>query len=918
MRTSEESKPTAISAGYRMENLAERSDFAPTVTRKVSDEPGWAADFNPQTITDIIGHWAEATPDAPALLGDAQAPLSYAGLAEVMASIQGALNGWGYGRHDRIALVHSGGAEMAAAVAGICGCATAVPLNPDNPIGEFTLILRDARVKALAVEAGLDTAARGAAVHLELPVIEIEPVDPAAAGRIVLRGGKDAKRGAGPAEPGPALADDVAVLLETSGSSGHAKLVPIRHRQASARGRSITAYLALTPADRCLSAMPLFHVGGVSATLWACFYSGSSAAPVTRMEIDLLFGALATLQPTYIAGGYTIFHAIHAQAERFGQVLTQARPPLRMLRTGAGRLDPTIAGDLEAMFDVPVIQAYGSTETGFVACDPSLPAIRKPGSVGLTGAIEVAIMSAEGRKLATGEQGEVMVRGDAVTDGYDNDAAANDIAFRDDWFRTGDEGHLDDDGYLFLTGRIKDMINRGGQKVPPAEVDDALMAHPHIATAAAFPIPHATLGEEVAAAVVLDKGATLTADTLKDFLAQHLTPYKIPRRIVFVDALPKTASGKIRRTGLAAELGLDGSPGLAVQQSSATTADDNNRPPSLLEAQLQEVWAAALGRESVGLHDDYFDLGGDSLQAVELFLRIEEVLDRHLPRSVLIEAGTVAEMARRIESAPAPSCLVPIQPKGDGAPFFCIHDIIGEVVSLRELARHIGEVRPFYGIRSVGPDGGEGQFADMETMAAYYVGEIRKLQPAGPYYLGGHSFGGRVAFEMAQQLQAAGEEVALLALIDTFSGVGSRHVAMPQRLARHRQAMAGLPLSERSAYVLLRARKITARAERSLSRRFLPATGWLKRRDARVSSIRGSRDALEEISSAYQLKPYRGDAVLFKADLVAGRHTDSHDGWQGLIEGDLQVIPITGGHLDILREPHVRGLASKLAECLRE
>jgi acyl-CoA synthetase (AMP-forming)/AMP-acid ligase II len=226
-----------------------------------------ADDFNPETITDLIRHWAIATPDAPVLLSNAHTPLTYLGLAEVMAGIRQALNGWGYGRHDRIALIHSGGAEMAAALAGISGCATAVPLNPDKPISEFVLILRDARVKALAVEARMDTAACDAAARLKLPVIEIESVDPTGAGRIVLRARKNARRKAGPAEPGPARADDVAVLLETSGTSGHAKLVPIRHRQAMARGRRITAYLALTAADRCLSATPLFHVGGVMATL---------------------------------------------------------------------------------------------------------------------------------------------------------------------------------------------------------------------------------------------------------------------------------------------------------------------------------------------------------------------------------------------------------------------------------------------------------------------------------------------------------------------------------------------------------------------------------------------------------------------------------------------------------------------------
>jgi thioesterase domain-containing protein/acyl carrier protein len=316
-------------------------------------------------------------------------------------------------------------------------------------------------------------------------------------------------------------------------------------------------------------------------------------------------------------------------------------------------------------------------------------------------------------------------------------------------------------------------------------------------------------------------------------------------------------------------------------------------PASDLEAWLQEVWAASLGLESVGLHDNYFDLGGDSLQAVALFLRIEEALGHRLPTSVLIEAGTVAQMAWYIENAPASGCLVPIQTKGDLAPFFCVHGLGGDVLCLRELARHLGEWRPFYGISNGDLDRREWRFPDLDAMATRYVSEIRKLQPAGPYFLGGYSLGGQVAYVMAQQLEAANEEVALLALIDAYSGIegGLRRKPLPQWLDRHRVALAGLPLKDRPSYVLQRFRNIAANARKSLSHRMLLAA---------------------------RPKPIRGNAVLFKVERLTERYPDTLDNWHRLTQGRLQVVPVTGDHTTLLKEPHVRKLAEKLAAYLKE
>ncbi|MQA65926.1 MAG: acyl-CoA synthetase, partial [Alphaproteobacteria bacterium] len=291
---------------------------------------------------------------------------------------------------------------------------------------------------------------------------------------------------------------------------------------------------------------------------------------------------------------------------------------------------------------------------------------------------------------------------------------------------------------------IGDVINRGGEKIAPSEVDAAIKSYPDVADAMTFPIPHAALGEEVAAAVIPVPGAVFTDEILSKYLRGRLAPFKVPRRILIVDEIPKGPTGTIERRRLAAAFGL------AVPSSAAGAESADDRPATPLEAKLQRIWADVLRLDHVGLDEDFFMLGGDSLQAVELFLMIEKEFGRHLPRSTLFRDGTAALMAKQIEEGMPSSCLVPIQPRGDRPPFFCVHDGYGQVLSYRDLSLLLGETQPFYGIQARGIDGEEEPFVRIENMAAHYVTEIRKVQPEGPYYIGGHSFGGRVAYVMAQ------------------------------------------------------------------------------------------------------------------------------------------------------------------------
>jgi oxalate---CoA ligase len=842
------------------------------------------------TMYDIVQYWTQRTPEAPAILAEGRAPLNYRALLQSIDAIGMVLNALGIGRNDRVAILHPGGAEMATAIMGIWCHAAAAPLNPAFTVGEFAVYLRDLGVKALAIAEDMDSPARLAAERLGLPVFEIAvPEDANVAGKVILKGTPIGIAGT----TGPAASNDVALLLTTSGTTSHSKIVPIRHHRLLARSRNVGAKFALGPDDRCLNPMPLYHSHGLSSGLASPIAAGGCIAPMAQFDIETFFRLLETLDPTWYTAVFTIHQHILAHAKR------RESPPstsmLRFIHTSSGRLDPRIADKLTTLFQVPVLGSYASSETGIMTGDPYPPAARKPGSVGTPAGCEVAIFDATGEPAPVGVRGGVFVRGANVFDGYENDPAATAAAFSDGWYGTGDEGMFDADGYLFLTGRLNETINRGGEKISPSEVDAALLRHPAVAAAATFPIPHATLGEEVAAAVVAKEGSSIT----------------VPRRILVVDSIPVSPTGKIQRRALAAAFGLEDAA-KAAGPAAPVSADHDATP---IERQLRSLWQETLGLPQVGLHDDFFLLGGDSLQAVELFLRIEETLGRRLPRSVLFEAGTIADMARRIEDSEPSGCIVPIRPKGNRLPFFCVHGIDGGVLYFRDLARHLDTAQPFYGIQSVGLEGPDAPPTRIAEMASHYISEIRKIQPNGPYLIGGYSFGGWIAHEMACQLRDASEAVALLALIDTHFAQGrSPGVPFEVQMAWARQSEKPVAISTTSH----RVRRQALLAELRLS--FLSTAervGFVRPRlDARFR--RNPAEAHGIALRRHRPRRYDGDAVLFHVRDTMPASYAAYDGWKRLIGGRLRKRPVAGSHYDMMYEPHVLALARALAAHLPE
>ena len=492
-------------------------------------------------------------PEAPVLGAPGRPTLTYGGLRRQIEGTVAALNGFGIGRNDRVAIVLPNGPEMAAAFLCVAGGAVTAPLNPDYREEEFAFYLEDLRARALLVRAGEAGPAVAAAEGLGIPILRLEAdmAGPAGGFRMEAEGGV----GSGTAAPGEASADDTALILHTSGTTSRPKIVPLRQSNVTASAAHIAATLALGPGDRAVNIMPLFHIHGLIAALLATVRAGASVHCSPGFDAFKVFDWFAEASPTWYTAVPTMHQAVLARAPRNGAVVEAMR--LRFIRSSSSSLAPQVMRNLERVFGCPVVESYGMTEASHQMTSNLLPpGERRPGSVGPAAGPEVRIMGEAGRLLEPGHIGEVVIRGPNVASGYENNPAANAEAFTDGWFRTGDQGVMDADGYLMITGRLKEIINRGGEKISPREVDEVLLDHDAVGQVVTFAMPHGSLGEEVAAAVVLAEGREVGERELRNFAAARLAAFKVPRRILFLDEIPKGATGKLQRIGLAGKLGL--------------------------------------------------------------------------------------------------------------------------------------------------------------------------------------------------------------------------------------------------------------------------------------------------------------------------------------------------------------------------
>lgn len=592
----------------------------------------------PQGLAELAATWGRGTtPMTPALLAPGRPPLDYGQLLSQLQRIGAALACAGVGHEDRVAIILPNGPEMAVAALATAAYAACAPLNPAYGEDDLRFYLGDLRPKALILPESHGGSTRAVAAEFGIPCLDARWTEAEPAGSFELRGLDRSAPAAAPFRGD----DEVALVLHTSGTTSRPKIVPLTQRNIFRSASNIASSLRLMPEDRCLNVMPLFHVHGLIGALFASVCAGASVVCLPGMREREFAAWLEEFRPSWYTAVPTIHEAVLRLIARRSR--SAAKLQLRFVRSSSAPLPTRLAAELEAELGVPVIEAYGMTEaTHQIAINPLPPLRRKLGSVGIAAGSEVAIRSEGGRLLPAGETGEIVIRGDNVMRGYEADPDANRAAFIDGWFRTGDVGWLDSDGYLTITGRLKEIINRGGEKVSPREVEEALLEHGAVRQAAVFAVSHPTLGEDVAAAVVLKAGASAGEGELRGFLFGRLPEFKIPSRVVIVDEIPLAATGKVQRVGLAARL--------AERLVTRFVA-----PHGDTEAFVAGLFADVLGVEQVGATDNFFALGGDSLRGGQVIARVRARRGVNLQLLSLFRRPTVAEFAREIETAPKES-----------------------------------------------------------------------------------------------------------------------------------------------------------------------------------------------------------------------------------------------------------------------
>jgi acyl-CoA synthetase (AMP-forming)/AMP-acid ligase II/acyl carrier protein len=582
------------------------------------------------SLRGVLHAYSQQRPHANALQANGHKSLTYGQLFQLVEYTGGVLRSLGITRSDRVAVVLPNGPDMAASFLGVSCYATCAPLNPAYPRDQFEFYLTDLKAKAVVLPAGVETPARDVARDLGVTVIELEGSTGSVAGAYRLSGFPTETK----VQADWGDYEDFALVLHTSGTTSRPKQVPLSHRNLSSSAQAIVHSLNLTETDSCLNVMPLFHIHGLVGVLLSSVHSGGSVVCSAGYDDAGFASALSEFTPTWYSAVPTIHQSVLALARKDPSIVQSGR--LRLIRSSSSSLPPAVMRELEEKFKVPVIESYGMTEAAHqMASNPLPPRERKPGSVGLPAGPEMAIMDDGGNLLPAATDGEIVIRGVNVTAGYVNNPQANAEAYTNSWFRTGDLGRTDKDGYIYITGRTKEMINRGGETIAPREIDDALQEHPAVAQAVAFALPHATLEEDVAAAVVLNADSDTNEAELRKFAFERLPPVKVPSRIIVISSIPKGPTGKLKRIGLHE---------LLEDQLRHTYVE----PRTDLERRIVSVIEQALEISPVGSTDNFFSLGGDSLKGTGVLAELSREFHVDLPAVTFFIYPTAAELAREI------------------------------------------------------------------------------------------------------------------------------------------------------------------------------------------------------------------------------------------------------------------------------
>jgi acyl-CoA synthetase (AMP-forming)/AMP-acid ligase II/thioesterase domain-containing protein len=818
-----------------------------------------------------VAGWFRSPSSRVAIEAPGRAPLTHSRLSEHIETTADRLRSLGIGRGDRVVSVLPAGPDAASAVLAVSPTATFVPLDPNTTRSEYELLFRTLEPRMVMIEAGVVHAAADAARIMRVPVLEVGSEEPA--GAFTLNG----RTGYTPVpSTDVVMPEDYAYILSTSGTTGNPKFAPVPHHSMCSTVASIADALKIESTDTCLVFTPLFHSLGLVSGVLVPFSAGSRSIFLAGFDAQQFFGCLGEFRPTWFSAVPPLLRTMVEQAPAYRQAIESA--PLRFVRSGGSPLASGLIERIEQIFRAPVVQVYGLSEAPALACHALNGDVGKPGSVGRVMRNEVAIFDPQDRRLPPGASGEIVVRGPSVIPEYFRNETATRRAIRSGWFYTGDIGHLDQDGYLFLTGRRSEFINRGGEKIAPAEVDEILLSHPSVAEALTFPIPDAEVGEEIGAVVELRPAAQLSAADLQAFVATHLSGYKVPRRIFFVDAIPKGPTGKMKRVNMYAQL-----TALNIEEvhRSMEHALDGR------EEILAGLFAKALGVASVARDDNFFELGGGSLAATRCAAEIGRAFGLNKFSAVaFLWAPTVAAMAKTLAETDGgdQATVVTIQPDGDGIPIF----LVAPGMEVQSLAKNLGK-RPLLGI---GVPNLERRTATctMEIIAEECVAALRRRRPSGPYALAGWCGAGILALEMAQILNRQGAEVAFVALFD------ARNIYLPPMNRSRKVLVQAVRQAQRIYFFLLRVR-----------------LGGLRAVAVALNSrieVNPQAEAFNEALRRYQPTVWHGRMIhIWASRRPRGKFRDVDFDWRHLSPSGFEYYEIPGDHISMLYEP-------KLAEIL--
>lgn len=808
------------------------------------------------TIPDIIERSAESHRDRPAIVRiDGSIAYSYRDLLLRCQEVSGLLIEAGTQRDDVVLVSHTTAAEMLVGVLGSMYVAACAPLNPAYTAREIAGHFEALAPSAVIVDSDQSDLASVAQAHGTVVVV----LDPHV-------------RSPGHAAIGPfpeATAADRALILHTAGTTASPKQVPLSHGNLAAAAGSVVTSLALAPTDRCLNVMPLFHSHGLLGAALSTLRAGASIVCADRMDPRRFLTWGNDTEATW----YTAAATIH-------QLVVDAPgewPGLRFMRSASAPLAPQIAQRLEDRFGAPMIEVYGMTEAYQIAANPIPPGERRLGTVGVPTGTEIAIADQTGTHLPQGQEGEVLVRGPAVFAGYAAPPGANDDAFFGSWFRTGDIGRVDEDGYLTITGRWKEQINRGGEKIAPREVDEALLEHPAIEEAMAFGFPDPLLGQELGAAVVVREGERLDTSAVRAFLEGRVAPFKVPRKILVLDELPKSATGKLQRIEFAS-VHLDDLTGTRRAQF------PTDRHAPTIE-RLAALWQELLGCEHPPVADDhFFRLGGTSVLTMELVARIEMDFGVDLPVIDVVGLPTLRELADRIDDdEPGHQPLLrSYRATTKESHLILVPGQMGMAVGLNLIADGVTEDVNVHLFDYPGHQPGEDPRSTIEELAEVLVDEIHRAGLRGKIALYGNSLGGWVVFEAARTLAAMQRRPTFVGIGDLFSPVfnlrSSPHRPGPATRIRNRAK---------------RLRKSVAGRIRSNSTS--PDESVAVARRARVLRASGAA------RRSYRPHAYDGDVVVFATPERCDKYGPAL-GWDLHASGPIRPVRVPGQHSTMHRE----------------